>query len=82
MLPYSPLEDVKAKVLMEGMAKQQGREFQALALNDVSIVEELDNKISFLKECQRLNLKATKHLARSYFVIKSKILFFVVFQLC
>ena len=49
---------------MEGMAKQQGREFQALALNDVSIVEELDNKISFLKECQRLNLKATKHLAR------------------
>ena len=50
------LEDTKAKVKMSQEASMSGRDFSDLAINDPAIAELLDNKVSFLKKCQELNL--------------------------
>jgi hypothetical protein len=59
------LEDTEAKMRMEAGAFKDGRAFNSIALNNVELARELEDKVAFMNECQELGLKVP-HFRRIY----------------
>merc|ERR1712127_469626 len=51
------VEDIKAKIKMQARAVELNRPFSDLAINNLEVIEELDDKDRFLQKCQEMGLK-------------------------
>ena len=51
------VEDIEAKIKMEVDAAKEDRPFNSLSVNNVSLIEDLTDKLTFLTECQNLGFK-------------------------
>ena len=51
------VEDIKAKIKMQARAAELNRPFSDLAINNLEVIEELDDKDRFLQKCQEMGLQ-------------------------
>ena len=51
------VEDIKAKIKMQARATELNRPFSDLAINNLEVIEELDDKDRFLQKCQEMGLQ-------------------------